>query len=214
MAFEELMRRVAGSSALAEHEVNEFVRTMSDFQATLSRVNQLCDPDNGNLNANIFHGTHFGQLPHEAGSLYMPASSQAITSAFVSVTNGWDTIANHGATWSKGLVVDSTLGRIYVNGIARETVILVQMSGYFSGSSVYPGNGATHMQYHANDGSVRPIVVPSLGLGSSWYSRSAFLTHVRSLPAGQTYYDLQVINSSQLPASSFSGGLFTITRLR
>jgi len=219
MFGDQLFNALKDVSGINSQQLQSLQQTGNRIGAISANAQALVSPS-GSLDPGLFArsgpGGGFTLLPHESASLYMSAQTQLFTTNRTAVTN-WDPTSNAGATWEKGFRVDSTLGRIYVDGVTRETVLFIQMSGYTEpGSSVASGSGHLEMAYMANDGSWRPESVQPAA-NSSWIPNCFFLTHVRSLPENQTWYQMEIYGSSGIldnRATSFAGGLFTITRLR
>lgn len=205
----DLIAKMAEGNDLSAGEIEAVRRGMNNAQDMTSVMASWSVPG-GSLDPNLFRANApptFSQLPHECASLYMGLSSQASPSSGWFPLTTWD--AASGATWSRGFRIDPAAGRIYVDGIQRETVVTIFISGYFTGSSM------TTLPYgiaiYTNDGSFRYNFETPISSGTSRYVE---ITHTRSVPSGQTWYETQLGCSSNITGSSFSGGLFVVARLR
>ena len=156
-------------------------------------------------------GGRFDILPHEGGSfLGAPTiASQSIPNA------AWTNVVFHtpaqtGASWSKGMRLDTTNWRIYFEGIPRDAVVI--MLGWVSWAN--DTTGQRGVQLIADDGSTRTVMHSAAGLDEAGqYTHGPEIVHMRSVPSSQTYYYMKVYQSSGGALDLAWRGM-TIMRLR
>ena len=167
-----------GDEAVLVDRLNTIDRQMGILQGWIAPAGN--DPNFGNMTAK---SGYFETLPHECGSLHGVAGGDITVP-----TTSWTTIqgASGGATWDKGLRIDAATGRIYVQNVPVNSVLMIvcylTWQGDMHGEKV-------DFKWVADDGSavVKEDVIPAGTTGN--YQQ--FLSHARRTPAAETYYYLQ-----------------------
>ena len=211
MKLGDLLAEIAGGGRLKPSEIEQVRRQMNDTYSLARAVSNIVD-GSGKLDPNIF-GTSasnpFSLLPHESASIYTDTSPQTVgTGAFTDIK---PYLATSNLTWSKGLAIDITNGRISISGIPKDAVILITGHVSISDGGSPPsdnGVGERFLKWKDNGTEEISVSVPAASVAPT----SIALVHVRRVDDIVDYGYLQVYQNSTADRSV--DALFTVTRLR
>ena len=192
-----------GRNALLRGEIEELRLKMNRIEAAASRLDTLSAPTGG-LDPNSFRNSGgFSVLPHEAASMYN-GTPQVIPTAS-DTTLLFD--ATSGATWSHGIGIDASTGRITVTGANQNTVLLLFAWGTWAANA---GGTLRDIKLKSNDGLLVTDRHAGLGAAAEVFSR---IVHIRRTPSATTYYYMDVNHNAGVNLNFDDFG-FVVVRLR
>jgi hypothetical protein len=167
---------------------------LNRLQAAAGRLDAIAGVPGG-LDSNVFRNSGpFSILPHPCAALHR---ATATASGDLTVANDtWTDVAfdafdaaDNTATWARGLEIDAANGRIYVTGIDRESVVLINCWAEFEPNAT----GVRGVGWLSDTGDLRYQYDPSAGAA---LNSDASMTHLRMIKSDYTYSQMQVYQSS------------------
>lgn len=193
----------ARGDRLSHAEIEQVRRSMNEMYAQSRQASNILD-DKGGLDPNVFShkSGDFSVLPHECGAMFATTDQTIGTGAATTLV--YD--ADNAATWSNGLKIEPSTGRIYVTGIPKETVVLIV--GWVTWTA--NDTGYRRLKWKANDGSSRIVDEQGPVAGTETWQQ---VIHLRKVPSTHTYYYLEVEQTSGGDLDTLHAG-FAMARIR
>lgn len=211
--FSTIMAIIASRANLPPSQVelvNRKIEELENIKQSVDGWQKAVSPD-PYFNFMRFKQAEGEVLPHECASIFFAPDDPTNTiSTGVWTQPGFYDLG--GATWSKGLEIDPDQGRIYVTGLERESVLLINLYADWE----YNTTGQRGIRWLADDGSSRTQFCTAADKAEPGVTTGMVgpeITHIRSLPSGHTYYYMQVYQSSGGDLDLQYGGMM-IARLR
>jgi len=189
----DLFAKLGQGQTLSVGEIETLRLEMNRLQQNAGRLDAISAPTGG-LDPNVFRNSApFSVLPHPCAALHR--STGTASGNLSLANNSWTTVtfdpesSANTATWNFGLNIDPTLGRIYVTGLDRHTVLLVVMWASFDNNAT----GKRAIAWFSDTGDVRYEYEPSNGAGDNTFVQ---LVHMRRIKSDYTYFYMQALQDS------------------
>jgi hypothetical protein len=192
-AVGDLFAKMGRGETLAPGEIETLRLEMNRMQSVASKASDVLNMAGAGLDPNVFQNSGmFSLLPHEVGGLYQLQATAQVIPNDTWTTMLPDTAATTDATRSKGLRIDVTNGRIYVEGIPRETEVQIVAWAAFATNTT----GLRGVKWVSDDGSQLISVQSASEVSGAAGAAMVQLSHLRKVNSAHSYYYMQVYQNS------------------